>query len=75
VEGDGFELNVNWLALPSLELYFNTGYLDATDRAPDNVDADGLGGELASDFSDGSPSCGRTEEPRMYGMEFRYNFR
>ncbi|MCB1699881.1 MAG: TonB-dependent receptor [Pseudomonadales bacterium] len=34
VEGDGFELNVNWLALPSLELYFNTGYLDAqyTDR-------------------------------------------
>jgi iron complex outermembrane receptor protein len=34
----------------------------------------GLGGELASNFSDGSPSYGRTDEPRMYGVEFRYNF-
>ena len=33
-----------------------------------------LGKELASNFSDGSPSYGRTEEPRMYGVEFRYNF-
>lgn len=47
---------------------------NATNWAPDNVDPGGLGGELATDFSDGSPSYGRTEEPRMYGMEFRYNF-
>ena len=32
----------------------------------------GLGSQLASDFSDGSPSWGRTQEPRMYGVEFRY---
>ena len=47
---------------------------NATDWEPDDVDAGGLGGELASNFSDGSPSYGRTQEPRMYGMEFRYNF-
>jgi len=45
-----------------------------TDWEPDHVDPGGLGGELASDFSDGSPSYPRTEEPRMYGLEFRYNF-
>ncbi len=45
-----------------------------TDWEPQNVDPGGLGAELASDFSDGSPSYGRTDEPRMYGMEFRYNF-
>jgi len=217
VEGDGFELNVNWLALPSLELYFNTGYLDAQyterekrqvidgqcvvkdesgetfskspdlnftvganysydfgnggemvlaiaynyteglsqdscfyvvnnkaegqpndvyqftkvdgqliisdpsatgdlteppfDSCPDTDDQEqlnarlaynsperdwtvaafvtnatnwtpkvrggepgGLGSQLATAFSDGSPSYGRTDEPRMYGVEFRYNF-
>lgn len=50
---------------------------NATDWEPDEGDKDdpgGLGGELASNFSDGSPSYGRTQEPRMYGMEFRYNF-
>lgn len=47
---------------------------NATNWTPDNVDPGGLGGELATGFSDGSPSYGRTEEPRMYGMEFRYNF-
>jgi len=46
-----------------------------TDWEPDVTDdPGGLGEELASDFSDGSPSYGRTEEPRMYGVEFRYNF-
>jgi iron complex outermembrane receptor protein len=43
------------------------------DRGKDN-EPDGLGEELASAFSDGSPSYGRTDEPRMYGVEFRYNF-
>ncbi len=47
---------------------------NATNWKPDHVDPGGLGGELASNFSDGSPSWGRTEEPRMYGVEFRYNF-
>jgi hypothetical protein len=50
--------------------------VNATDWEPKHVgdEPDGLGGELASDFSDGSPSYGRTEEPRMYGVELRYNF-
>ena len=47
---------------------------NATNWTPDNVDPGGLGEELATAFSDGSPSYGRTEEPRMYGVEFRYNF-
>ena len=45
----------------------------ARDEPSDN-EPDGLGEELASRFSDGSPSYGRTDEPRMYGVEFRYNF-
>lgn len=50
---------------------------NATNWSPDHVaeEPGGLGSQLASDFSDGSPSYGRTDEPRMYGMEFRYNFR
>jgi len=47
---------------------------NATNWTPDKVDPGGLGNELQSNFSDGSPSYGRTEEPRMYGVEFRYNF-
>ena len=47
---------------------------NATNWTPDHVDPSGLGEELATAFSDGSPSYGRTEEPRMYGVEFRYNF-
>lgn len=47
---------------------------NATNWQPDKVDPGGLGGQLATAFSDGSPSYGRTDEPRMYGMEFRYNF-
>jgi hypothetical protein len=50
---------------------------NATDWEPDEGskgDPGGLGSELASNFSGGSPSYGRTQEPRMYGMEFRYNF-
>tara|TARA_R110002110_G_scaffold415561_2_gene650991 strand:- start:223345 stop:225843 length:2499 start_codon:yes stop_codon:yes gene_type:complete len=47
---------------------------NATDWEPENEDPGGLGSELASSFSDGSPSYGRTEEPRMYGIEVRYRF-
>ncbi len=47
---------------------------NATDWEPEVGDPGGLGGELASDFSDGSPSWTRRDEPRMYGMEVRYNF-
>lgn len=47
---------------------------NATNWEPDKVNPGGLGSQLASDFSDGSPSYGRTDEPRMYGVEFRYNF-
>ena len=47
---------------------------NATNWEPDKVDPGGLGSQLATAFSDGSPSYGRTDEPRMYGMEFRYNF-
>jgi len=47
---------------------------NATNWQPDKVDPGGLGSQLATAFSDGSPSYGRTDEPRMYGMEFRYNF-
>lgn len=48
--------------------------VNATDWEPENVDPGGLGGELASSFSDGSPSWDRRDEPRMYGVELRYNF-
>ncbi|MBN7798459.1 TonB-dependent receptor [Parahaliea mediterranea] len=48
--------------------------VNATDWEPEHEDPGGLGGELASDFSDGSPSWTRRDEPRMYGVELRYNF-
>ena len=49
---------------------------NATNWMPDKVGGEpgGLGSQLATAFSDGSPSYGRTAEPRMYGVEFRYNF-
>ncbi|MEE4146954.1 MAG: TonB-dependent receptor [Halieaceae bacterium] len=47
---------------------------NATNWQPDELDPGGLGSQLSTAFSDGSPSYGRTDEPRMYGMEFRYNF-
>jgi iron complex outermembrane receptor protein len=46
---------------------------NATDWEPEG-DPGGLGGELASDYTDGSPSYDRREEPRMYGMELKYSF-
>ena len=46
---------------------------NATDWKPDG-DPGGLGGDLRSDFSDGSPAWDRREEPRMYGVELTYTF-
>ncbi|TXS92122.1 TonB-dependent receptor [Parahaliea maris] len=48
--------------------------VNATDWEPEIGDPGGLGGETASNFSDGSPSWTRRNEPRMYGVELRYNF-
>mgnify|MGYP001597777071 CR=1 FL=1 len=47
---------------------------NATDWGPDG-DAGGNGNELASAFTDGSPSYDRRAEPRMYGMDLRYTFK
>lgn len=47
---------------------------NATDWASNDDNPGGLGGELASNFSDGSPSFDRRDEPRMYGMELKYSF-
>tara|TARA_R110001599_G_scaffold353463_1_gene593012 strand:+ start:57856 stop:60360 length:2505 start_codon:yes stop_codon:yes gene_type:complete len=51
---------------------------NATNWTPKRLEGEepgSLGKELASNFSDGSPSYPRTEEPRMYGVELRYNFK
>jgi len=47
---------------------------NATNWVPDNKDPSGLGGDLRSAFSDGSPAWDRREPPRMWGVDFRYNF-
>jgi len=46
---------------------------NATDWDPDG-DPGGIGGELRSAFSDGSPAYDRRDEPRMYGVELKYSF-
>ncbi len=51
---------------------------NATDWEPEEVirggQPGGIGGELASSITDGSPTYERREEPRMYGVELRYNW-
>jgi iron complex outermembrane receptor protein len=49
---------------------------NATDWDPAGADdaPGGLGGELRSAHSDGSPAYDRREEPRMYGVELKYAF-
>ncbi|WP_116364808.1 TonB-dependent receptor [Parahaliea mediterranea] len=59
---------------PSDQWEMGAFVVNATDWEPENVDPGGLGGETASVFSDGSPSWDRRSEPRMYGVELRYNF-
>lgn len=58
-------------------LDFKSG-ASATDWEPGPVvnsgQPGGIGGELTSDFSDCSPTYERREEPRMYGLELRYNW-
>jgi hypothetical protein len=53
-----------------------TWVTNATDWDPaGGADAPGgIGGELRSAFSDGSPAYDRREEPRMYGVELKYAF-
>lgn len=47
---------------------------NATNWAQSKGDPGGLGGDLRSAFSDGSPAWDRREPPRMWGVDFRYNF-
>lgn len=47
---------------------------NATDWAQSGKDPSGLGGDLRSAFSDGSPAWDRRDPPRMWGVDFRYNF-
>ena len=59
IEGDGFELNLTWLALPGLELFANAGVVDAevTERERcreidgEAVTFDESGQDYADDFS------------------------
>lgn len=59
VEGDGYELSINWLALPDLELWANAGSVDADVTAKDRcseingepVQQDKSGEKFADDFS------------------------
>lgn len=47
---------------------------NATDFVRDDKDPSGLGGDLRSAFSDGSPAHDRRDPPRMWGVDFRYTF-
>lgn len=64
---------VSWLS-PRGNWMVAAWVTNATDWEPDG-DPGGLGNDLRSDFSDGSPAYDRREEPRMYGLEFTYTFR
>ncbi|WP_101757729.1 TonB-dependent receptor [Oceanicoccus sp. KOV_DT_Chl] len=50
-----------------------TYVLNATDEHGDVMDPGGLGGSLSSSITDGSPTYTR-DNPRLYGVEFKYNF-
>jgi iron complex outermembrane receptor protein len=45
-----------------------------TDFVPSEGDPGGLGGDLRSQYSDGSPAWDRRAPPRMWGGDLRYNF-
>ncbi|MFT4518075.1 MAG: iron complex outermembrane receptor protein [Halioglobus sp.] len=47
---------------------------NATDFVRDDKDPGGLGGDLRSSITDGSPAWDRRDPPRMWGVDFRYNF-
>lgn len=47
---------------------------NATDWAQSKKDPGGLGGDLRSAYTDGSPAWDRRDPPRMWGVDFRYNF-
>ncbi|MEP5764777.1 MAG: TonB-dependent receptor [Halieaceae bacterium] len=66
---------LSWMA-PRANWEVAAWVTNATDWEPDvgGGDPGGLGGDLRSGFSDGSPSYSRREEPRMYGLELTYTF-
>jgi hypothetical protein len=47
---------------------------NATNFVQDNGDPGGLGGDLRSAFTDGSPAWDRRDPPRMWGVDVRYSF-
>ncbi len=63
---------LSWLS-PRGDWQIAAWVTNATDWEPDG-DPGGLGNDLRSDFSDGSPAYDRREEPRMYGLELTYTF-
>lgn len=63
---------VGWTS-PSQQWEVAAWITNATDWEPD-VNPGGIGGELASVITDGSPAYDRRDEPRMYGLLLRYNF-
>nr|MDJ0877328.1 TonB-dependent receptor [Halieaceae bacterium] len=64
---------VSWLS-PRGDWMIAAWVTNATDWDPDG-DPGGLGGDLRTDFTDGSPAYDRREEPRMYGLELTYTFK
>ena len=63
---------LSWLS-PKGDWQVAAWVTNGTDWEPE-ADAGGLGGDLRSNFSDGSPAYTRREEPRMYGLELTYTF-
>jgi iron complex outermembrane receptor protein len=64
---------ISWLS-PRGDWQVAAWVTNATDWEPEG-DPGGLGGDLRSGFSDGSPAWDRREEPRMYGLELTYTFK
>ena len=64
---------VSWLS-PRGDWMIAAWVTNATDWDPDD-DPGGLGNDLRTDFTDGSPAYDRREEPRMYGLELTYTFK
>ncbi|MEM1110996.1 MAG: TonB-dependent receptor [Pseudomonadota bacterium] len=66
-------MRLTWFS-PASDWEVSAWVVNATDWEPDEKNPGNLGDQLASDFSDGSPSFVRREEPRMYGVELRYRW-
>ncbi len=64
---------ISWLS-PGGSWQVAAWVTNATDWEPDE-DPGGLGNDLRSGFTDGSPAYDRREEPRLYGLELTYTFK